>query len=164
MKLIIKTLLVAVLLSSCYTPHVFKGKTFSQNGIANQGYDPVAYFIDGEAMMGDMNIRYNYDGVTYLFASTGNKKLFQTNPDKYVPLYGGWCAYAVAKKGAKMPSDPSMWKIQDGKLLLFYKDWMTQFSGSLLDTWNENPEAHKVKADENWSVMEPEELTIQMDS
>ena len=56
-------------------------------------------------------------GVTYLFASEDNKKKFEANPQKYIPAYGGYCAFGVTE-GKKFATDPEAWKIVDGKLYL----------------------------------------------
>lgn len=144
-------LLVAACGSSSEGP---KGPVFEANGAAIGGYDPVAYFEQSEAILGDPNFATIVDGVTYQFSSIENKKLFDSNIDKYTPAYGGWCAYAVAESSTKMEPDPTMWQIQDGKLMLFYDDWMTSLTGSLKEEWNTDQEAYKKKADDNWVVVE----------
>jgi len=130
-----------------------KDPIFNEEGIALAGYDPVAYFEQSEAKLGSKSESINYQGLDYYFSSTKNKLLFKENPEQYLPAYGGWCAYAVAETSTKMEPDPTMWQIQDGKLHLFYDDWMTSLTGSLKKEWNEDPSNYKVKADENWEVM-----------
>ena len=130
-----------------------KDPIFNEEGIALAGYDPVAYFEQSEAKLGTKSESVNYQGLEYYFSSTKNKLLFQENPEQYLPAYGGWCAYAVAETSTKMEPDPTMWQIQDGKLQLFYDDWMTSLTGSLKKEWNEDPANYKVKADDNWEVM-----------
>jgi len=130
-----------------------KGPVYNLEGVALAGYDPVAYFEQGEAKMGTADEVVNYEGLTYYFSSTKNRLLFQENPTKYLPAYGGWCAYAVAEKSGKMEPDPTMWHIQDGKLQLFYDDWMTSITGSLKEEWNTDPENYKRRADANWEKM-----------
>lgn len=127
-----------------------KGTIFEVNGVALAGYDPVAYFEQSEAVLGTEGESVDYQGLKYYFSSTKNRALFEANPDKYLPAYGGWCAYAVAESSTKMEPDPTMWQIQDGQLQLFYDDWMTSLTGSLKDAWNETPEEYKKKADGNW--------------
>ncbi len=95
-----------------------------------QGYDPVAYFPEGDPKgkgtptKGSKKITHTYNGVTYRFARTANRDLFKKTPAKYEPAFGGWCAYAAAYEGYTEPS-PKNFKIQDGRLLLFYKDLFT---------------------------------------
>ena len=39
-----------------------------------------------------------FEGVTYLFASEDNKKKFEGNATKYIPAYGGYCAFGVTEE------------------------------------------------------------------
>ena len=87
--------------------------------VAIKGYDPVAYF-DGQAQFGDPAISYEHNGARFYFISEDNKGRFETNPDNYIPAYGGWCAYAMSE-GNQFDVDPRSFKIVDGKLMLFYK-------------------------------------------
>src|SRR5271156_6893858 len=61
-------------------------------GLALRGYDPVAYFTDGKPIAGDYRITARYNEATYRFASQEHKILFETDPAKYLPQYGGFCA------------------------------------------------------------------------
>ena len=81
------------------------------------GYDPVAYFTDGKAVRGSGFHVTVQDGVTYAFASDEHKTLFKKSPEKYLPVYGGYCAYGVALS-KKFVADPEIWKIVGGKLYL----------------------------------------------
>lgn len=130
-----------------------KGEIYEVDGVALEGYDPVAYFAQSEAKKGTKQSSAEYNGLTYYFSSSKNQSLFQENPEKYLPEYGGWCAYAVAEGSRKMEPDPTMWQIQDGKLQLFYDDWMTSLSGGLKEEWNENPNEYTSKADQNWEAI-----------
>src|SRR5262249_19789081 len=60
------------------------------------GYDAVAYFTDGKPMRGSGYHVTVHDGVTYAFTSTEHKEMFEATPQKYLPAYGGYCAYGVA--------------------------------------------------------------------
>ncbi len=146
-------LLLILLISACGSSEEPKGKVFVTNGVAVGGYDPVSYFVQSEAMPGDASVTSTVNGITYQFSSAGNKDLFDSDPEKYIPAYGGWCAYAVAESSTKMEPDPTMWQIQDGKLLLFYDDWMTSLTGSLKEEWNTDHEGYKRRADDNWVVV-----------
>ena len=84
-------------------------------GIA--GYDAVAFFTDSRAVAGTREFRAQVDGITYLFSSEENRDMFKESPEKYLPQYGGWCAYAMAKE-VYVASDPEYWVIVDGKLYL----------------------------------------------
>ncbi|MEL7369738.1 MAG: YHS domain-containing (seleno)protein, partial [Myxococcota bacterium] len=66
-------------------------------GVAIEGYDPTAYFLDGQARKGDAQFALVHEGVTYHFSDEAHRAAFQTSPSKYLPAYGGYCGYAAAK-------------------------------------------------------------------
>lgn len=82
-----------------------------------QGYDLVSYHTGSRPVQGNGNHVSAYGGVNYLFSSADNKKAFDANPAKYLPAYGGWCAFGVAV-GKKFIGDPTVWEIVDGRLYL----------------------------------------------
>ena len=130
-----------------------KDEVYNVDGIAMNGYDPVAYFVQGEPKKGLEAESLNHKGLVYYFSSTKNRLLFSENPDKYLPNYGGWCAYAVAETSTKMEPDPEQWQIQDGELILFTSSFMTKLTGSLKDEWNEDPVNYELRANSNWDQM-----------
>lgn len=146
--------LVILITVGCSGSNEEKPAIFNEDGVALAGYDPVAYFAQGEAKKGTDIESATHDGLTYYFSSTKNKNAFIANPDSYLPEYGGWCAYAVAETSTKMEPDPTSWQIQDGKLLLFYDDWMTNITGNLKEEWNQDSINYKTKADKNWTSIE----------
>lgn len=141
---------ISIFIISCSSEETPKGEVFATDGVAISGYDPVAYFEQAEAKLGTEQSSAEYNGLTYYFSSSKNQILFQENPEQYLPDYGGWCAYAIAEGSKKMAPDPTMWQIQDGKLQLFYDDWMTSLTGGLKEEWNADPETYQRKADQNW--------------
>jgi YHS domain-containing protein len=109
------------------------------------GYDPVAYLTSKQALEGKKEIRQNFEGLTYLFATEENKDLFSKEPQKFIPAYGGWCAYAMAE-GEKVDIDPKTFKIVDGKTYLFYNGvW-----GNTLKKWDKEEPKLKMNADKEW--------------
>lgn len=117
-----------------------------KKGYMANGYDVVAYF-SSEALKGNKKFTFKYDGADYKFSSEKNLNLFIENPEKYVPQYGGYCAYAIAKNGDKVSINPKTFKIKDKKLYLFYNVWGT----NTLELWkNENEDVLEKKADEQW--------------
>lgn len=119
-----------------------------KGGLALQGFDPVAYFPEGgnKPGPGDKGRTYRYGGVEYRFASDKNREQFKTNPERYEPAYGGWCAYAVGKTGKKVRIDPRAYRIENGKLLVFYRT-------KKFDTrkpWRKDVATLAPKADANW--------------
>jgi len=114
-------------------------------GLALEGYDPVSYF-NGKPKEGSKQYAYSWNGVTYHFVNGQNMNAFKQHPANYEPQYGGWCAYAMGKKGQKVEVDPETYKIIGGKLYLFYN----KFFNNTLDSWNKDEPALKVRADQNW--------------
>ena len=116
-----------------------------KKNIAVEGYDVVSYF-QGKPIKGDGKIRANYQSVYYQFSNQENLQLFIKNPSRYLPEYGGWCAYAMGSSGEKVEVDPLTYKIVKGKLHLFYNAF---FNNTLTD-WNKDEVNLKAKADQNW--------------
>jgi YHS domain-containing protein len=87
------------------------------NGVILKGYDPVAYFTRHQAVKGNPAIQIKFGGAIYYFGSVANKIAFSKNPSKYVPQYGGFCAYHLSK-GEFKDSDPTAFLIYEGKLYL----------------------------------------------
>src|SRR5262249_17281071 len=85
---------IMVLLAVAVAGSLFAQDLYDTPGLV--GYDPVAYFTDGKPMRGSGHHVTVHDGVTYAFTSKEHKKLFEADPQKYLPAYGGYCAYGVA--------------------------------------------------------------------
>jgi len=111
-------------------------------GIGLKGYDPVAYFINGAPIKGSAQYSFARKGVTYRFASAGNLEKFMADPEKYLPQYGGYCAYAMSLDRIA-DIDPSRWAIVNGKLYL-----NNGFVAEKL--WSLNKSGNIVSADRNW--------------
>lgn len=109
---------------------------------AISGYDPVAFFTDSKPVNGSPAITATHQGATYFFATEEHKNLFVQNPDKYVPQYGGFCAYGVAL-GKLFPVDINTWQVRNGKLYL-------NLNAEVLKEFNAQFEGNVVKADKNW--------------
>lgn len=128
-------------------PAALRKKQFNlDDGLAIDGYDPVAYFKINKAVKGKKELAVYHLGVTYYFSSAENKEEFKKNPAKYEPEYGGWCAYAMGAKGEKVSIDPETFKILNGRLYLFYNRYFT----NTLKSWNKDEANLKSKADANW--------------
>lgn len=93
--------------------------------VAVGGYDPVAYFTQGRPVRGTMQHRITHQGYEYRFSSAENLATFRANPARYVPQYGGYCAWAVAN-GYTAAGNPQNWRIVDGRLYLNYNDEIQQ--------------------------------------
>lgn len=91
----------------------------TKKGFVANGYDVVSYF-DGNAIAGDKKFIVEFDGVSYKFSSQKNLNTFKESPTKYIPKYGGYCAYAIGAKADKVSINPKTFLIDNGKLYLFY--------------------------------------------
>ncbi|HEY0653156.1 MAG TPA: YHS domain-containing (seleno)protein [Chryseosolibacter sp.] len=89
------------------------------NNVALKEFDPVSYF-QGKPLKGTSKIEYNHEGIYYYFANEANREEFKKNPDKYEPMYGGWCAYTLATSGERVKIQPTSYKVSGNKLYLFY--------------------------------------------
>ena len=124
-----------------------KLKKVRLNNVILKGYDPVAYFNQGKAVMGNPLITSTYHGATYLFASREDKAEFDKSPAKFEPQYGGYCAYSMSK-GERHNIDPKAFHIYKGKL------YVCETPEQLRD-FSANIDANAAKADQNWLKIGP---------
>lgn len=139
-----KTLLLATILilgAVASTSAFALDYTHSTPGLG--GYDPVAYFTEGQPMRGSGYHVSVFKGVTYAFASEEHKERFDANPAKYVPAYGGYCAYGVAV-GKKFVADPEVWKIVDGTLYV-------NLDRKIQQKWEQDVPGNIRTANRNWT-------------
>lgn len=87
------------------------------SGVGIKGFDPVSYHTDGKAKRGDSKHQTEHEGVVYRFAEADNKRAFEEEPDRYLPAYGGYCAYAMSN-GDIVDINPRNWRVIDGRLYL----------------------------------------------
>ena len=118
-----KNIIFALIVTFSYSL-VAQNNYYTKKGAVAKGYDVVAYF-NKEAKQGSKEIATEFDGVKFYFSSQENLKTFKANPSKYVPQYGGFCAYAMGVKGSKVPINPETFEIREGKLYLFYNKGKT---------------------------------------
>ena len=151
MKKVFLSFLAFILLAPVFAQDALRKKEYNlgKNGLAIEGYDPVAYFKQNKAVKGSSSNSVVHQGVTYYFSSAENKEEFKKNPAKYEPQYGGWCAYAMGKDGSKVEIDPETFKIVDGKLFLFYN----RFFNNTLKSWNKDERNLHTNADANWKKL-----------
>ena len=109
------------------------------NDLAIQGYDPVAYFTNEKPTKGSSDFTATYKNAIYHFSNEQNRDLFRASPAKYTPQFGGFCAFGVTK-GRKFDTDPTAWRVVDGKLYLkdVQKVWLADVPGYITNanqTW-----------------------------
>jgi YHS domain-containing protein len=117
-------------------------QNLDKTGVAVQGYDVVAYFTDDKPVKGDAKISSQRDGATYYFATAEHKAAFDKSPAKYVPEFGGYCAYGVAKN-ALVKIDPKAFQVVNGRLLL-------QYDLGVRNDFSKDVTGNLSKADANW--------------
>lgn len=141
------TLTMVACLTACTT---LKTPTFADEDGAIRGYDPVAYHLESQPVKGKQSIRSDYNGAVWYFSSERNKQLFDDNPQRYAPQYGGYCAYAMSK-GFVVSVDPNAWHVKNEKLYLNY-------SLGVRKTWLKDIPGYVAKADKNWEqkIRQPE--------
>ena len=110
--------------------------------VAILGFDAVAYFTKGQPTKGNPKIEHVWHDAKWRFSSPEHRDLFASNPKRYAPRYGGFCAGAMAA-GRKRPIDPKAWLIIDGKLYLNY-------SKQIGDEFAKNSKNKIANADANW--------------
>ena len=119
-------------------------------GVALGGFDPVAYFPEGggKAAKGFVKRDFKHNGVTYRFISDANLDRFKANPEKYIPAFNGWCAWAMSELNAKVDVEPTAYEIYKGKLYVFYDhaDLNTR------EMWLKSPSAMVARANTNWKA------------
>ncbi len=116
------------------------------SGVALEGYCPVAYFAVNKPVMGKPEYASTHKGVTYYLVSVDAKKMFEENPEKYIPAFGGWCAFGMSVKD-KFPVDPRKFKIVDGRLMVF----LNNQNIDAMQLWNDGDEKKLVaKANAHW--------------
>jgi hypothetical protein len=111
-------------------------------GIAIDGFDPVAYFVDGAPKLGRAELELRAAGVSWRFANEGNRSAFAVHSEVYMPRFGGYDPTAVAR-GAATAGHPELWLIERQRLYLFYSDQArTAFAA--------DPDAAIAAAERNW--------------
>ena len=143
-----KLVLLLVLFPSVATPLWAGAKSLlnvDKNGLAIQGYDPVAFFAESKPVKGKPEFKASYQGATYLFVSAENKMRFEKEPSKYEPAFGGFCAYGVSRNKL-VEIDPEAFQIVDGHLLL-------QYSKGVRNDFSKDTQGNLAKANANWLML-----------
>ena len=117
----------------------------NENGVILGGYDAVSYFTENAAVEGSAEFTAVHNNAIYYFSSSDNRDLFNANPEKYAPQYGGFCAYGAAI-GAKFPVDPTVFAIVDNKLYV-------NNSANVSKLWNAKQAKAIELADQKWPTI-----------
>ena len=122
------------------------GDFYAHDGVAIDGYDPVAYFTENMPVLGVKEITFEYKGSVFAFATAANREKFKESPEAYVPQFNGFCAYGAAG-GYKAKVDPAAFSIVNGKLYLNY-------NAVVKATWSKDVESYISKAEKQWPKTE----------
>ena len=152
----IRSLFLATAIVAGSASLAFAGEQYvDSSGYAASGYDVVAYFDmeqsdigkpQPDAVRGNSAYTAEYNGANWAFSSAENRDRFVADPGKYAPQYDGHCAYGVSK-GGKVPANPNLWRIVDGKLYL-------NITRPVVGFWEEDISGNLSLAQSNWGGIE----------
>jgi YHS domain-containing protein len=145
-----KLLIAMVAVMALAVPAVAGETTVNVNseGVAIDGYDPVAYHQPSGALHGKSEFQTEWQGAVWYFANAENRDAFLADPDRYAPQYGGWCAFALSQGEYASDTDPSeAFTVIEGKL---YLNWSRQVKRN----WERDAAHHIEVADQNWPTVE----------
>jgi len=111
-------------------------------GLAIDGFDPVAYFVDAEPKLGRPGLEFRHAAVTWRLANEGNRAAFAADPDVYMPRFGGYDPIAIGR-GAAAAGHPGLWRIAGRRLYLFY-------SAEARSAFGDNPDGAIEAAERHW--------------
>lgn len=123
---------------------------FHKNGIAIKGYDVVAYFHEEKAIKGNRSLAFQWANLEWRFSSNDYLNLFKEEPKKYLPEYGGYCAFG-ASEGYKARINPQAFTIHEGKLYLNFAKYVRK-------RWLQRRELKIQQADNLWEETKSLEL------
>ncbi|CAL2065528.1 YHS domain-containing (seleno)protein [Tenacibaculum sp. 190524A05c] len=151
MKIFKLTLIACLFLTSLSTyGQDKKANNIDNSNIALQGYSPVSYLDLNLAQRGSKNYKSTHEGVTYYFTSEAQKSTFDSNPKKYLPQYGGYCAFGTYA-GAKFRVDPNKFLVISNKYYLFLNN--VELDAKQLWLKEKNDEKLISKANNNWKKL-----------
>jgi len=115
-------------------------------GLAIDGYDPVAYFVEAAPKEGRAELEFRSGGAVWRFLNEGNRAAFAAAPKVYTPRFGGHDPIALAR-GAATPGHPALWLIVEQRLYLFY-------STEARAAFARDPEAAIEAAERHWPAVQ----------
>lgn len=116
------------------------------SGLAIEGYDPLAYFIDGNPAIGLPAYEAAQGGVVWRFRNEGNRDCFVAHPEIYGPQFGGYDPVDVAR-GVTVAGNPRFWLVAGQRLYLFGRE-------DTRDAFAANPVPYLKEAKLRWPTLE----------
>jgi YHS domain-containing protein len=144
-KIMKKIYCIALLVFNSAFSLAQKPLVFSTSEGALRGYDPVAYFTDAKPTKGTSEFTFNYQGAVWHFASDESLKIFKSDPEKFMPQFGGYCAFGMSR-GYKADTEPDAWTILYGKLYMNY-------NLAVRTEWSKKQLEYIEKANKNWPAI-----------
>ena len=120
-----------------------------QEHVGVKGYSVVAYHREQQAIKGNSKYSHVHEGITYHFQNLEELALFMDEPEKYLPRYGGYCAFGVSA-GKRLDVDPHNFKLANGALYLFL---LSEDFDSRKEWEKHNEKKMISKADAKWEVL-----------
>ena len=105
----------------------------------------VALLILPVVLLHAASFEATFNGALYHFVSQEHREVFEKDPIKYAPAYGGYCGYA-ASIGKVRPANPMRWSVVDGQLIV-------QHTKGAVELWDKDVSGNKAKADKNWPLL-----------
>ena len=136
------SIFLTLLFATCSYAGTDKIYTGFFSDLAVGGYDVVAYFDEGSPVKGNPKYHLQLLDAEWRFKNQANLLKFEAEPERYMPQYGGYCAWAVSQ-GNTAKGDPRFWRIVEGKLYLNYDD-------DVQKTWESDIPGFIESADKNW--------------
>lgn len=148
----LKTLLIVFTVGLATSVFAGNDTETDSDQIILAGHDAVAYFTQGQPVLGSSDITSVYNEAIYRFSSTENRDTFNDNPEKYAPAYGGFCAFG-ATFGKKFEIDGKAFEVVDGRLyvnknLEVYAAWKKDIPKHLDQANTQWPKIKDVAAEE----------------
>jgi YHS domain-containing protein len=151
---LIPALLLALVIIGCsssdsdnHTSRLASAVLVDELDVAIEGFDTVAYHLAATAVQGQAMYATQWNGAKWWFSSAENRQLFISDPEKYAPAYGGWCAYGVAE-GYAAETDPiNGWTIYNGRL---YLNWDSEVSAD----WRADKAGYLQQSEPKWSSVQ----------
>ena len=116
------------------------------SGVAIEGFDPVAYFVDARPRIGRDDLEASEAGVVWRFRNEGNRASFVAHPEIYGPQFGGYDPTDLAR-GVTVAGNPRFWLISGERLYLFAREQSR-------DAFTAHPERFLRDASQRWPVLE----------
>ncbi|MGI9379424.1 MAG: YHS domain-containing (seleno)protein [Methyloligellaceae bacterium] len=118
--------------------------TDSSSGYALGGFDPLSYFVDQRPRRGKAKFEHDLNGTIWKFTNSGNREAFARHPQYYLPAFGGYDPFALARQKTTIGL-PTIWSLHKGRVYLFHNAVNRKL-------WEEDPEAHIAEAVDYWQI------------